>query len=375
MKIIKFILLILGGLLLGLLLAEGLARLLLPKGDKYIALLRMRAPDLQMDAGTDLKNPNYNPFLQRRPISEWMCDGKNKERMNNEGFRDRDFTEAKSPGVKRIAVLGDSFTEGWMAPRGTAWPGVVEKELSPHVEVYNFGLANRSPLRYLALYDRVVRKYHPDWVIVCLYQNDLVEDENLRLYVSFDSNGIPERFDFKRYFRNTPRMPQTKGEKRLDRLEWFLCQHSRLYPYAAVYLCVDTDFRKRTLEAPKSADLDILWKTTSRYLETLNNLVRKDGAAFALAYAPDLGDFGNPNRLRVLAAPFAAFNRIPFFDANTFLANTNHPAALYIPNDGHLSVEGNKLYGKSIANWIQSLLLLQESPTSNDESSTFHPTR
>ena len=356
MKALKIFMLVLGGTLLGLLLAEGLARLLLPKGDKYITLLRTRAPDLQMDAGTDLKNPKYNPFLQRRPISDWICDGKTQERMNNEGFRDRNFTEARTPGVKRIAAIGDSFTEGWMAPRGTAWPGIVEQELGPGVEVYNFGLANRSPLRYLALYDRIIRKYHPDIVLVCLYQNDLVEDENLRSYVTFDANGIPDRFDFKRYFKHTPRMPQTKWEKRRDRWQWILCQNSRLFPYAAAFLTVDADFRKRTLEAPKMADFDNLWKNTSRYLELMNDLVRKDGAVFALAYAPDVSDFNNSNRLRVLAAPFATFNRIPFFDASAFLAHTNNPASLYLPVDGHFSVEGNKLYGHEMANWLNPML-------------------
>lgn len=339
----------------GLLLAEGLARLALPKGEKQIALLRTRAPDLQMDAATDLRRPGYNPFLQRRPHSEWTCDGRAPERMNNEGFRDRDFTEARSPGVARIAVLGDSFAEGWMAPRDAAFPRVAERELGPSFEVYNFSCANRSPVRYLALYDRIVRRYRPDAVLVCLYRNDLAEDEALRPYVAFDARGVPSSFDYDRYFRHTPRMPQTKWEKRLDRWQWRLCQSSRLFPYAAAWLWVDPEFRRRTLGAPPASSVEPLWRMTSDYLLTLKGLVAEDGGRFLLALPPDLGDFGQPPPLRALALAWAEAQGVPFFCADAFLA-LKDPAALYVPNDGHFSPAGHAAYGRELAPWLRARL-------------------
>ncbi len=350
------------GLLVGLLLAELLARVALPKPDRQVALLRMRAPDLQMDAGSDLKNPGYNAFLQRRPNSEWICDGKMPERMNNEGFRDRDFETHKSPVRIRLAALGDSFTEGWMGPREAAFPRVLERELGPSFEVLNFGLANRSPLRYLALYDQIVRKHHPDLVLVCLYRNDLAEDEALRPYVAFDARGVPSHFDFERYFRHTPRMPQTRWEKRLDRWQWRLCQWSRLFPYAAVYLTVDPEFRHRVLEAPPPTADDRLWSMTSDYLLTLNEMVEQDGARMILTVAPDLADLTEPCAFFRLTPPFAQKHHIPYFDASEF-RKASDPARFYVPGDGHFSVAGHAAYGHELTTWLKVLLTPSTLPT------------
>ncbi len=348
MKFLKFSTLTVASLFVGLLIVEGLARYFLPYPSRQIALLRMRAPDLQMDAGTDLKNPNYNPFLQRRPHSEWICDGKTPEQMNNEGFRDQDFVLHKDPTKTRIAILGDSFTEGWMGPRMAAFPRVLESKLGPRFEVLNFGLANRSPLRYLALYHQIVHKYRPDVVIVCLYLNDVDEDAGLRPYVTFNAQGIPIYFDYKRYFHNTPRMPQTKWEKRWDKWQWCLCRYSRLYPYAAVMLTVDPEFRKRTLETLPPQSFDKSWHDTACYLETLKELVEKDGARYLIAYVPDLKDFHALDPLCSYTEHFAAEKHIPFFNAAKFLTFTN-PPALYIPGDGHFSPAGHRLYADELA--------------------------
>ena len=355
MKIFKYSILVIAGLFAGLLLAEGLARCFLTWPTRQIALLRMRAPDLQMDSGTDLKNPNYNPFLQRRPFSEWICDGKTPEPMNNEGFRDRAFVLHKKPDTTRIALVGDSFTEGWMTPRIAAYPRVLESALGPKCEIMNFGLANRSPLRYLALYDQIVRKYHPDVVFVCLYRNDIAEDEALRHYVTFDSHGVPDHFDYTRYFRDTPRMPQTRWERRLDKWQWYLCQHSCLYPYAAVGFTVNPEFRKRMLEAPLPAVFDTLWPNTEKYLLNLKGLIEKDGVRFLLAYAPDADEFTAPDKLYAHLARFAAENQTPFFDAKLFLASTN-VAALYLPRDGHFSAEGHRQYARDLGLWLERVL-------------------
>jgi len=351
MKFIKKLCAVLLGLLVGLIVAELAARTLLPYPKRQIALLRMRAPDLQMDAGTDLKHPGYNPFLQRRPNGEWICDGVHPEKMNNEGFRDKDFIETKPAGKKRIAMIGDSFTEGWMGPRDAAFPRVVESQLGSSAEVMNFGLANRSPLRYVALYDQIVRKYHPDTVAIFLYQNDLQEDEALRPYVTFDAYGVPSNFDYERYFKNTPRMPQTRWERRRDRWQWMACQWSRLYPYAAIF-GIDPEFRRRILNAPPLASQESLWPQTASYLRTLRDLVQNDHARFILAYALDLSDFTTSSVLLKKSSEFASDEKIPFFGAPSMMKE-KQPQRFYVPGDGHFSVEGNRKYGTEFVRWLK----------------------
>lgn len=343
------------GVLIGLLLAEALARIFLPHPARQIALLRMRAPDLQMDDSSDVKNPNYNPFLQRRPDSEWVCDGRTSERMNNEGFRDRNFVISKTTVKTRVMILGDSFTEGWMAPRMAAFPRILESELGDGCEVLNFGLANRSPLRYLALYDQIARKYQPDIVLVCLYRNDVAEDEALRPYARFDARGIPGPFDYARYFRHTPRMPQTRWEKRRDKWQWHLCQRSRLFPYLAVFFTVDPDFRRRILEMPAADSFEKNWRNTAGYLASLKDLVESDKARFQLAYVPDLADFQTDDPLLAHLRQFAADRSVAFFDAAGFMSTTD-PALLYLPGDGHFSPEGHQRYARKLAAWLRPRL-------------------
>ncbi len=352
-RLLKIFLLTFVGLILGFGFAELLTRIFLPKPDRYVALLRMRAPDLQMDQHTDLKNPGYNPFIQRRPYSEWNCDGKNAEKMNNEGFRDRDFNITPIDGKIRIAAIGDSFTEGWMGPRDPAFPHVIEKQFKS-VEVLNFGMANRSPLRYVALYDQIVRKYHPQIVLVCMYQNDLTEDENLYQYVQFDSRGVPVHFDYDKYFQRMPRMPQTKWEKRRDKWQWYLCQHSYFYPYAAVFLTVDPEFRRSILEASAGKKLNEQWRYTHRNLDTLLSLTREDKCKLLLTYVPDMGDFNSPHPLQGFLREFAKEKSIPYFDAADFL-KLKDSNTLYIPNDGHFSEKGHQEYGKLLGTWLNKI--------------------
>ncbi len=351
MKGFKIFVLVLFGLVVGLGVAEVAARFLLPPPTRQIALLRMRAPDLQMDAGTDLKKPDYNPFIQRRPHSNWVCDGIHPELMNNEGFRDEDFVRSRIPGKRRIALIGDSFVEGWMGPRSVAFPRVVQQVLGSSFEVMNFGLANRSPLRYLALYDQIVRKYQPDMVLVCLYQNDLQEDRDLLPYATLDERGVPIKFDYVRYFQDTPRMPQTRWERRRDRWQWLACQHSRLFPYIAVYFSVNPEFRHRILNAPSRATQEGLWSDTESHLRALFQVIRKDSTFFSLAYVPDLGDFSTPSLLLEKSRDFAARERIPFFEPGSFMKQSS-PDSFYLKGDGHFSEEGHRAYGLELSAWL-----------------------
>ena len=104
----------------------------------------------------------YNPE-SKRPI---------RFRTNSDGFRGPDWTRGKRPGVRRVAILGDSFIAAEGVEEKETLVNRLEDLLSVHTrpgeqwEVMNCGIAGSSTADQLALYRNVVREYHPDIVVV-----------------------------------------------------------------------------------------------------------------------------------------------------------------------------------------------------------------
>ena len=95
-------------------------------------------------------------------------------RINNLGFRDRDFSAGRS-STKRAVVLGDSFTYGWGVDIAESWPKALEREWNAAgapVEVMNLGWPGASPRQYADLAEKAVPLLHPDIVIVGVVQGD-----------------------------------------------------------------------------------------------------------------------------------------------------------------------------------------------------------
>ena len=98
-------------------------------------------------------------------------------RINNLGFRGKDFQIQKPKGVFRIICLGDSVTAGFgVGDRGT-YPAQLEamlKRLYPDcaVEVINLGVTGYSSFQGRNLFFRLGEKLKPDLVIVGFGPND-----------------------------------------------------------------------------------------------------------------------------------------------------------------------------------------------------------
>jgi lysophospholipase L1-like esterase len=91
---------------------------------------------------------------------------------NSEGLRDRERVRSKPPGTRRIAVLGDSFTFGYGVEGDAVWPAVLERLMSPGVEVLNFGVGGYSTQDEAALLEHKALAFDPDLVLVGYTLND-----------------------------------------------------------------------------------------------------------------------------------------------------------------------------------------------------------
>ncbi|MCI0406303.1 MAG: GDSL-type esterase/lipase family protein [candidate division Zixibacteria bacterium] len=99
-------------------------------------------------------------------------------RTNSEGFRDREFTENRAEGKKRILCLGNSVTFGWRVAEEEAYPQALQKLVADDYEVYNCAQTGYATFQGKRLLDELLQKYHPDVVTIAFIWNDLLPAAN-----------------------------------------------------------------------------------------------------------------------------------------------------------------------------------------------------
>jgi hypothetical protein len=103
-------------------------------------------------------------------------------RINGQGMRaDREYRHEKPQGLRRIVVLGDSFTIGYEVDVEQTYAMVLERELrrrGVNVEVINAGVSGYSTAEAELYLERELIKYDPDAVVYGFYPNDF--SDNIR---------------------------------------------------------------------------------------------------------------------------------------------------------------------------------------------------
>src|SRR5215467_8704082 len=102
-----------------------------------------------------------------------------KEFRSNPVWRSAPFSEAKRPGVFRVACIGDSWTFGMNVDQNQMYPARLEALLKAHppadakdVEVMNFGILGFTSFQGLQLFKTRVLDFHPDVVVIGFGMND-----------------------------------------------------------------------------------------------------------------------------------------------------------------------------------------------------------
>jgi lysophospholipase L1-like esterase len=94
---------------------------------------------------------------------------------NAEGLRDRDIPVERTPGVLRIAMLGDSLTEGWGVPFESTFSKRIERlyaAAGAKAEVINFGVGNWNTVQEVEHFLSKGAKYNPDIIVLNYFVND-----------------------------------------------------------------------------------------------------------------------------------------------------------------------------------------------------------
>ncbi|OGW72586.1 MAG: hypothetical protein A2Y02_01475 [Omnitrophica bacterium GWA2_52_12] len=150
----------------------------------------------------------YGEFSIRRnePLSRYRhksYDGAWEFRINRRGFRDdRDFPYDKTPGVKRILVLGDSFTAGYEVSQADSFSAQLEGILRGkglNVEVINSGVSGFSTAEELVFLEQEGLKYQPDAVVLAYFTNDPEDNVRAGIYGLNDGQLTVLRKDYLPY--------------------------------------------------------------------------------------------------------------------------------------------------------------------------------
>ena len=124
--------------------------------------------------------------LKANVRTHWNQEGSAPVRTNSQGYRDREWALVKEPGILRIAVLGDSFTEALQVSLEQTWvnqlpaamaavPGCRLLNGFPEgAETLNFGIGGYGTGQSWLTWQKDAQQFQPQVVLHAVYfENDL----------------------------------------------------------------------------------------------------------------------------------------------------------------------------------------------------------
>jgi len=177
----------LAALLLGLLAAMAGAELAL-----RLANMGFGNSPMEPDPFLHHVHPRNYQFVQQHPSGEL---GGFEIEYDADGrvFRGKKAAPviAEASATCRVALMGDSFTEGGQVPFDKTFAGILERAGREKCTVRNYGVRSYSPAIYLVQWTRNIQAWKPDIVFVLLFGNDVREDVNYLRTSTRDARGFP----------------------------------------------------------------------------------------------------------------------------------------------------------------------------------------
>jgi lysophospholipase L1-like esterase len=267
-------------------------------------------------------------------------------RTNAHGLRDRD-RPAKTPGSKRVLVIGDSYTWGYAVAEEEAYPQTAERLLAqrghPDIDVINGGIPDYNSRQERRLLEQMIPIYQPDAVFLAYVVNDA---------------------------EPSTAMPTPPEEVYRHSHSWFLTEVAERLNRRV--------FRRRLLPSAKdnvgSNYLDgfdegsVKWRDSREAIREMRDLCGAAGISFTVLMLPDFTqDFGDRYGWRKIHDAVASWGRelnIPTFDLLTTFRGQDHEA-LWVPWDGHPNAEAHR----QIAEFLVARILETFKPNARGPSS------
>ncbi len=307
---------------------------------------------------------------------------------NSLGHRGTEFTESKSD-KRRVLVIGDSFTFGWGVNDNETYPALLQEYLearsSAAVEVINAGFAaGYSPDTYYLYLKNEGLRLEPDAIVVGLFVgNDLDSDAAFENeWLTTDAQGLPLsiRNQHSRVVDHylvpwpipvryrTPILSRLHVYQGLFDIWWELSPRLRAWLPTGTTLYAQSPSGAADDNVPYNYRLRFADRTNTVYarvkglLAAMHKLATASGVPIYFMVIPEsvqlqpgayLGlaaDMARPQK--ELAAFFGASN-MTHLDLLPFLRERAAGSVLYFPNDGHFTVDGNRLAAERLGEFLQ----------------------
>ncbi len=253
-----------------------------------------------------------------------------KVETNSKGQRDREIPYDRTPGVLRIAMVGDSLTMGWGVPFESLFSKRIERlyeQVGTKAEVVNLGVGNWNTVQEVWYFLTKGYKFNPDIVVMNYFVND--------------AEPTPENREEPSWLlRNCYSCVFFKG-----RLDTLLRQATTRQNWADYYLGL--------YDGGKSEG----WLAAKAAIKQLADYCKENDVKLLIAHLPELHDVQNYRFgiVTELVRQVANENNVPFVD---LLPNLQFQASedLWVtPPDPHPNAFANELIAAGLFNALQKI--------------------
>lgn len=262
-------------------------------------------------------------------------------RLNNFGLRGPDYTVERRPGVKRIMVLGDSFTFGEGVRQEDTFCHRLEEILRNDkgigVEVLNFGVSGWSTVCELNYLRHEGVTFKPDLVLLVYVLNDTSPKSGLDVFQEF-----------------------------IDVYERRALRHSYVLSFACMKYCQRRYLRRYVKDVVQEAHYRMYtWEESFAALAACKQVAASHGAGFAVAIFPFMYDLSPrcPFRdLHLMVRDRCVEYGIDVCDLLPAFIGNRHSDLWVHPSDPHPNEKGHAIAAGALADFVVAHNLLGESP-------------
>ncbi len=287
---------------------------------------------------------------------------------NSRGFCSREFEHARRPGVRRIAVLGDSFAVGTVRQEQN-FVSVLET-LLPDTEVYNFGISGTGPREYYEILQTEVWPYKPDLVLVSFFVGN---DVTGWIPLPNTRRMHPECHSLYLFCQRTWRLGREWWQRRSEEAEapapvWHPFRFGVRSRAHHLYL----EFEGLKICRPSQVEaMEKNWRRSLGHMDEIVAACRRLGVPVVVVLSPDefqvnpellnevVEEYGLPPadidlelpQRRLLA--YCAKRGVPCLDLTPAFVGV---PGTFRPRDAHYNEKGNRIAAERIAQWLARLL-------------------